>query len=156
MQVFYEYYGFWLEIEQELVELYSCLWKNKFYTQDNCQINVPTNYIYIQFENVDVLQKFINSLDLEYNDPLYLNIFGVGNFKNEWIFNIKIEDDVIDWKDYYTKNTSASASASDTSNSKHKLKPAIVNISASVRFHKSDLDEIVSRLKKNSFSQPQN
>jgi hypothetical protein len=106
------------ELDEEIFELIDELWKANIITVMSCQNNVPEDYIWIQFDNGEHMDKFIEILTRgrDMTDDLTTRITRRNIAKN-WMYDHQ----------YYFKTS--------------------IEIVVSVRFHKDDYEEVLKRFK---------
>ena len=84
------------EIDEQISELISHLWRNNIKTYNSCQDNIPKNYIWIEFFDYQSFQDFMEIV-IGIIDPLQHEriLYSEKHVKNSWIYNVNFNDSSI-------------------------------------------------------------
>ena len=125
-----------IDIDKNISELISCLWKLDIMTDNSCQNNYINGYIWIEFTSYEDLMCFMNLMIVNTN-PLIHNrmLYGRAHEDNVWFHKINYIDSTI----YNNEDDTSSISSDETI---YLLPPGF-----SVRFPKSDYIMILNIMK---------
>lgn len=126
-------------IDKGIATLLQAIWKHGIRTTNSCEENQP-GIVWIEFLTIGELNKFLNLIAVypKKNEIFWKTLYSriISNSeKDNWKYNINIIDWGVDVK-------IVGDEAISTFKGKHNL-----DFTASVRFPKSDLKEILKRLK---------
>jgi hypothetical protein len=127
------------DIDCGIAELVGYLWACGINTENSCEDNVPTNYVWISFSTEEDITKFLNVLFVgidRSNDIYERACLAYPYAKNAWLYDKCLNDD----SDDLNYN-------SDTDSNSYSLTVKYIYLTTSVRFPNCDYDWITKRFK---------
>lgn len=128
-----------INIDEEIAKLIELIWSHGIKTDNSCQNNVPSGYIWIQFSTPDDATKFINLVVTEADDSqgLYTRAFRFNQGDGLWEYNVLPEDLNLG---FYPQGEELI---------EFRRGPPVINFSVGLRFPQRDKELIISKLTRN-------